>query len=110
MHLSVVVLVVLPGIASSGQGRSGKNDSASPDAQVVASQIVKPSGSSRCKFCHQSEVEGYARSAMAHSLRRAGHEPDGTVETPDAKITMHSSPSRLLAAPGEWWRRHQLSH
>ena len=28
---------------------------------------------------------------MAHSLRRAGQEPAGTVETPDAKITMHSS-------------------
>ncbi len=97
MHLFVVVLVVLPGIASSGQGRSG-NDSASPDAQVVASQIVKPSGSSRCQFCHAAEVEGYARSAMAHSLRRAGREPDGTVETPDAKITMYSSPA------GYWQR------
>jgi hypothetical protein len=38
-------------------------------------------------------VEGYARSAMAHSLRRAGQEPAGTVDTPDAKITMHSSPT-----------------
>jgi hypothetical protein len=35
---------------------------------------------------------------MAHSLRRAGREPDGTVETPDAKITMYSSPT------GYWQR------
>ena len=30
---------------------------------------------------------------MAHSLRRAGQEPAGTVDTPDAKITTHSSPT-----------------
>jgi tetratricopeptide (TPR) repeat protein len=35
---------------------------------------------------------------MAHSLRRAGQEPEGTVQTPDAKITMHSSPT------GYWQR------
>jgi photosynthetic reaction center cytochrome c subunit len=60
-------------------------------AQVHVSQLTEPIGASRCQFCHQAEVEGYAQSAMAHSLRPAGQEPDGTVETPDAKITMHSS-------------------
>ncbi len=35
---------------------------------------------------------------MAHSLRRAGQEPEGTVTTPDAKITMDSSPT------GYWQR------
>ncbi len=35
---------------------------------------------------------------MAHSLRSAGQEPDGAVNTPDAKITMHSSPT------GYWQR------
>jgi len=55
--------------------------------------VREPAGASRCQVCHRSEVEGYARSAMAHSLRRAGQEPAGTVETPDAKITMHSSPT-----------------
>ncbi len=35
---------------------------------------------------------------MAHALRRAGQEPDGIVETPDAKITMHSTPA------GYWQR------
>ena len=97
-HWFVVVLVVVAGIASWGQGRSDKRDLASPDAQVVASQVAKPTGSSRCQFCHAAEVEGYARSAMAHSVRRAGREPDGTVETPDAKITMYSSPT------GYWQR------
>ena len=49
-------------------------------------------------FCHPSEVEGYARSAMAHSLRRAGQEPDGAVDAHGTKITMHSSPT------GYWQR------
>jgi hypothetical protein len=35
---------------------------------------------------------------MANSLRRAGHEPDGTVKTRDAQITMHSF------ANGYWQR------
>jgi photosynthetic reaction center cytochrome c subunit len=93
----VVLLVVLE-VASFGQGQSGKHDSASPGAQAVPAQVVRPTGSGRCQFCHAAEVEGYARSAMAHSLRRAGQEPDGVVETPDAKITMHSSPT------GYWQR------
>ncbi|MGA3092508.1 MAG: c-type cytochrome [Terriglobales bacterium] len=58
----------------------------------------EPTGGSRCKVCHASEVEGYARSAMAHSLRRATAEPSGTVTTPDAKITMYSTPA------GSWQR------
>jgi photosynthetic reaction center cytochrome c subunit len=91
----VVLLVVL--VASFGQGQSGRRDSTRPD-QATPAQVAEPTGSSRCQFCHAPEVEGYALSAMAHSLRRAGQEPDGTVETPDAKITMHSSPT------GYWQR------
>jgi photosynthetic reaction center cytochrome c subunit len=95
--LEIVLLVVLE-LAAFGQGQSGKHDSASADMQVGPAHVVQPTGSSRCQFCHAAEVEGYERSAMAHSLRRAGQEPDGTVETPDAKITMHSS------STGYWQR------
>jgi len=91
------MLLVVLGVAA-GQGQLGKHDSSRPDAQVAPTLVLKASGSSRCQFCHAAEVEGYARSAMAHSLRRAGKEPDGTVETPDAKITMLSSPT------GYWQR------
>ncbi|MGB7284664.1 MAG: c-type cytochrome [Candidatus Acidiferrum sp.] len=49
-------------------------------------------------FCHPAEVEGYARSAMAHSLRRAAREPDGIVTAHGSTITMHSS------AAGSWQR------
>jgi photosynthetic reaction center cytochrome c subunit len=43
--------------------------------------------------CHRAEVEGYATSAMAHSLREAGQEPEGIVNANGSKITMYSSPS-----------------
>jgi tetratricopeptide (TPR) repeat protein len=39
---------------------------------------------------------------MAHSLRRAGQEPDGTVTTPDSKVTMYSLPTGF-------WQRLQTS-
>jgi photosynthetic reaction center cytochrome c subunit len=86
------VLAVLT-VVSSGRGQSGTSNAVHSDTQVSATQVIEPAGASRCQVCHRSEAEGYARSAMAHSLRRAGQEPDGAVETPDAKITMHSSPS-----------------
>jgi photosynthetic reaction center cytochrome c subunit len=92
-YLFEVVLLLVLGVASLGQGQSGKRDSPTLGAQVTPAKVMKASGSSRCQFCHAAEVEGYARSAMAHSLRRAGQEPDGVVETPDVKITMHSSPT-----------------
>src|SRR4029077_6910116 len=51
-----------------------------------------------CKVCHSAEVEGYARSAMAHALRRASQEPTGSVTTPKGKITAYSMPT------GSWQR------
>ena len=53
----------------------------------------EPEGASRCKVCHSAEVEGFARSAMAHSLRRASQEPAGTVAIPNGKITAYSLPT-----------------
>src|ERR1700685_435466 len=93
------VLVALVAIVSSGRGQSRDRALADPHAQAAAPKRLKaPGGASCSQFCHASEVEGYTRSAMAHSLRRAGQEPDGTVDTPDAKITMYSSPT------GYWQR------
>src|SRR5580693_8072333 len=77
---------------------------ASPDAQTPARQQPQlspaspPSGASRCVTCHPDEVAGYARSAMAHSLRRPGQEPDGTVTAHGSNITMYSTPA------GYWQR------
>jgi len=83
-------------VVCSVRGQSDNGSPRHPNTQILApvpsSPLPgEPLGANRCQFCHPSEVEGYARSAMAHSLRRAGQEPDGTVETPDAKITMHST-------------------
>jgi hypothetical protein len=93
-----IVLGILAAVVSSARGQSGNRAAAHSDAQISLQSVSEPTGASRCQFCHSSEVEGYARSAMAHSLRRAAQEPPGTVNTPDAKITMDSSPT------GYWQR------
>lgn len=54
-------------------------------------QMKEPAGAERCVVCHPSEVQGFSRSAMAHALRRARNEPDGTVTAHGSTITMHSS-------------------
>lgn len=84
--LAVMVVVVL---AYPEQGQSAKNAPSPTGAQFPNA----PAGAERCVVCHRSEVEGYARSAMAHSLRRAGNEPDGVVKTSETTITMHSTPT-----------------
>jgi photosynthetic reaction center cytochrome c subunit len=91
--------VLLWGASLSGRGQAGDTTAAkSGTSQSGRDSAREPTEASPCVFCHRAEVEGYARSAMAHSLRRAGQEPDGTVQTPDTKITMHSSPT------GYWQR------
>ena len=89
LSLLLIVLVVLTGVVSTGQGQT-TDATAFSGTQIPPQVGEEPAGTSRCQFCHAAEVEGYANSAMAHSLRRAAHEPSGTVETPDAKITMNS--------------------
>ena len=79
-----------------GQSSSKAVEGANP--QITGQSLKEPAGASRCQFCHASEVEGYAQSAMAQSLRRTGQEPNGTVETRDGTITMRSSPT------GYWQR------
>ena len=88
--LVLVLFSVKAALPAKSQPKSQQSATQSA-AQVNISQLTEPTGASRCQFCHQAEVEGYSQSAMAHSLRRAGQEPAGTVEIPDAKITMHSS-------------------
>jgi hypothetical protein len=85
---------VLSGRSQSVVGQAAKHDTETPLQQPPS----EPAGASRCLFCHPTEVEGYARSAMAHSLRRASQEPDGTVNANGTKITIHSSPT------GYWQR------
>ncbi len=93
-----ILLLVFGGVAlvrgqSAGKATANRNP---PIARP--SSFSEPGGASRCAFCHPGEVEGYARSAMAHSLRRAGREPDGTVTAHGSKISMHTT-------PGGYWQR-----
>jgi photosynthetic reaction center cytochrome c subunit len=72
---------------------SGGAKLAPQDSQIIPQQIQmrEPTGAERCVVCHPGEVQGFARSAMAHALRRPGKEPDGTVTAHGSTITMHSS-------------------
>src|SRR5271154_2165585 len=95
ISLVLLFIVIFLGAGLSGRCQTADNLSTTREVQQIPNE---PTGAGRCVFCHRAEVEGYARSAMAHSLRTAGQEPDGAVDTPDAKITMHSSPT------GYWQR------
>jgi hypothetical protein len=46
-----------------------------------------------CATCHPDKVEGYSHSAMAHSLRRPGREPEGSFEhsLSGTKFTLYSN-------------------
>jgi photosynthetic reaction center cytochrome c subunit len=109
--LALLISLALIGSVSFGRGQSVSDSSArharqsstrSPVQSPVQSSASHPpndpTGAGRCVFCHPAEVEGYAQSSMSHSLRRAGQEPEGTVNAHATKITMHSSPS------GYWQR------
>jgi len=90
-YLACIVLLLLDGIAPGGHAQTSNHSEQQPRQSPVLPS--EPTGADRCSFCHRAEVEGYARSAMYHSLRRPDNEPDGTVAANGSKITMHSSPS-----------------
>jgi photosynthetic reaction center cytochrome c subunit len=95
--LSVFLLAVIADFSGRGQAIS---KTAGPGGVQVDSQTLPraPTGSERCVWCHSAEVEGYASSAMAHSLRRSANEPQGMVNLRNGKITISSSSS------GDWQR------
>lgn len=99
--LALLLLGFLALLATVSFGQDPSLSPVSANRIAQASALGLPSGSSgsnRCVFCHPAEVAGYARSAMAHSLRPAGREPEGTVNAHGSKITMHSS------STGSWQR------
>ena len=56
----------------------------------AASAAVADEGEA-CIRCHKEEVNGFARSKMAHSMRLATHEPEGIVRAPQATLRMYSN-------------------
>src|ERR1700735_3751780 len=92
--LCLAHFILLARLISLGQAQTQISSPVHSDQHTTATPLAgEPAGVSRCKVCHAAEVEGYARSAMAHALRRAGLEPTGTVTTPNGKITAYSSPT-----------------
>jgi photosynthetic reaction center cytochrome c subunit len=73
------------------QSRVARQADSSTQTKSTIRQSSEPTGADRCLFCHADEVQGFAGSAMAHALRRAGKEPDGVVTANGSTITMHSS-------------------
>ncbi len=44
-----------------------------------------------CVDCHEMEVDGFARSKMAQSMRLPAQQPQGTVQVPGTEIRMYSN-------------------
>jgi len=55
--------------------------------------VAQMSDSQDCAKCHQEEVTGFMRSAMAHSMRRVAQEPSGIVRTGAETIRVSSNAS-----------------
>jgi photosynthetic reaction center cytochrome c subunit len=92
--LSLSVFLIFLSNVTFGRDQSKSSAAPTQDTASLAQPLLRvPTGANRCMFCHPAEVEGYARSAMAHSLRRTGQEPEGTVSAHGSKITMRSSPA-----------------
>jgi photosynthetic reaction center cytochrome c subunit len=83
-----VLLVSFAARSSSAGGKAQRQEKS--QIQIT---LKEPTGAERCVYCHPSEVQGFARSAMAHALRRPGQEPSGVVSADGSKITMHSNPA-----------------
>ncbi len=90
------MFLILLLLLSAASARAQATEQQSIGSEARSNLLWKePSGADRCLFCHPVEVQGYARSAMAHALRRAGQEPDGTVAAHGTRIAIHSSPAGL---------------
>ena len=86
---ALLVLNWIPLVCSQEVGQAGAAKLQTKTGEQI--QSSEPTGAGRCTVCHPSEVQGFARSAMAHALRRARNEPDGTVTAHGSTIKMHSS-------------------
>jgi photosynthetic reaction center cytochrome c subunit len=96
------LVTALTTISAAHRQASATGGPTSLNSQLLSSKVT---GAERCVFCHQSEVDGYSRSAMAHALRRANTtEPSGEVSLPNARITAVTDASgyhQQLSGSGE---------
>ena len=88
------LILALLGCVAAAKAQVSGNVRPNPETKPAAFPFsIEPSGADRCVYCHPAEVQGFARSAMAHALRRSGKEPDGSVIAHGSTITMRSSPT-----------------
>jgi hypothetical protein len=60
-------------------------------ATVREADAPQPDEANACIDCHEGEVNGFARSKMAHSMRLPNHEPDGTVSTAQTTLRTYAN-------------------
>ena len=88
------LIFALLGCVAAAKAQVSGNVRSNPETKPATFPVsTEPSGADRCVYCHPAEVQGFARSAMAHALRRSGKESDGSVIAHGSTITMHSSPT-----------------
>jgi hypothetical protein len=83
---AALALSLLASPASKLFARAAQSAAQIPGAAIPAA----PPDQNQCSKCHAEEVDGFARSKMAHSMRVGGQEPDGVVTASGTTITMHS--------------------
>ena len=91
LPIILAIALVAPGGARAQSQSVSSVERAAPSGNLHF--LPEPTGDQRCTLCHAGEVAGYARSAMAQSLRRAGQEPSGVVTAHGTTITISSSAS-----------------
>src|ERR1700761_1935453 len=65
----------------------------SPSEMIAAQSTVTKAAANdpdQCRECHADEVDGYAQSKMARSMRLGAQEAPGIVRIPGTTIRMHS--------------------
>jgi photosynthetic reaction center cytochrome c subunit len=85
-----VALLIYVGAVAGARRQSAQN--AQPARPTAERPAKVATGNQRCAICHSSAVAGYEKTTMAHSLRRATREADGTVTANRSTITISSSP------------------
>lgn len=104
----LIALLIGAGFTARTQVRTPTSVSQSTDSHASVPSPTRspidPIDRSGCGRCHSAEVAGFALSAMSHSMRPGGAEPDGKVQVGGTTITIYSSPT------GTWQRLERDSH
>lgn len=105
LTLASVLILVMLGMGFTARTQTGASVSEARSSSVSeAKQNLESVDPNHCGECHAAEVSGFARSRMSQSMRRAGSEPAGKVQTASTTITAFSNPDgswQQLVSEGE---------